>query len=128
MTLYEKTGTGRGTRYRPVREEVDLDSLPEGFHLVEVRPGRKSIMYRIVPDTAALVAASRTALDAMVDAIQEAAKFIPERTPITPKQADAWHAFTRAMGGGMSVLKGASPREIAEAGVRALIDAAKEKT
>lgn len=127
-TLYEKKGSGRGTRYVPVAEGVALDALPEGFHLVEVRPGSRCVTFDVAPDTAALQAAARPALKAMTDAVAEAAKWRPRSKALTSEQLAAWKAYEQAMGITYGVLEGASAHEIAEAGVKALIAAAKETT
>ena len=126
MTLYKKEVNGKRVRYRPVREEVEWDSFPAGFHLLHVKPGFKSITYRVDPDTASLVAASKVAVDAMVKALMDAGTFRPEPTPLTKKQSAAWEEFQKAMGPGRGILYASSARDTAEAGIRALIEEAKK--
>lgn len=129
MTLYRKIGEGRRARYVPVAETVALDSLPTGSHLIEVTPGSRCVMFQVNPDTVALLAAARPAMEAMTNAILEATRFRPTQVPITPQQRNAWDAFSRAMGKNMTIIKAGSAQDIAEAGVKALIEAArKEKT
>ena len=53
-TLYKKVGR----RYKPVAEHEELDSYPEGAHLVVCRPGSTMRRFNIDPDRAGLLAAA----------------------------------------------------------------------
>lgn len=116
-TLYEK----RGRRYYPVSEFFALDALPAGAHLVTIRPGLKTVQCSINPDHAALIAASGPAMDAMRAAIQQAMAREPSK-PLTPKQRRIMDDFVAA--GGFPMFSRKSAHDVAEAGIRALIDAA----
>jgi len=120
---YEKIGR----RYKPVAEyDSDyLDSFPKGAHLVMCYPGGKSRVFRVDPDYASLIAASRVAQDAMCKAIVEASKLNPSKTPITPKQKKAWDDLAKAFGQDMYTLQGTSAWDIANAGIKALQEEAK---
>ena len=80
-TLYEK----RGRRYYPVAEyspEV-MDSMPDGYHLVRVKPGESFTRYSVDPNTAPVLAAITEHHDALLDAMREAAKGTPDGHGIT---------------------------------------------
>jgi len=116
--FYEK----RGRRYYPVSEYDSnlIDGLPKGTHLVEVYPGGKSTRYNVDPNHAALIAASRTAEDAMCQALRNASEIQPKTRALTPEQMTAWNNLIEVMGDDARCLSGPSSRDIAEAGVRAL--------
>lgn len=121
--FYEKIGR----RYVPVKEYDSefLDGFPKGNHLVMVYPGGSSRKFNIDPDFASLIAAGRVAHDKMTTAIVEAGKLRPSKTPITPKQKEAWENLAKAFGQEMYMLNGTSANDIAEAGLKALYDEAK---
>jgi hypothetical protein len=117
-TYYEKVGR----RYRPVAEynEDWMNSFPQGTHLVMVYPGGSSRRYNIDPAYAALIAASRTAEEAMCQALRNASEIQPTTRALTPEQLTAWNNLIEVMGDDARCLSRASSRDIAEAGVRAL--------
>jgi len=115
---YEKVGR----KYMPVYEYDNdfLDAWPRGTHLVTCHPGGTSRRYNIDPDHAALYAAGLVAEDAISRAIQDASELRPTRTPVTPAQQRAWRKLAKELGDELCTLQGASSRDIAEAGVRAM--------
>jgi hypothetical protein len=115
---YEKVGR----KYIPVAEyDSDLtDSFPKGSTLVICYPGGQSRRYNIDPDYAALIAASRVAEDAMIQAMSKASELRPATTPITPAQQRAWKKLAKEFGTELCTLNGASSWEIAQAGLKAL--------
>jgi hypothetical protein len=115
---YEKVGR----RYVPVYEYDNdfLDSWPRGTHLVTCHPGGQSRRYNIDPNHAALIAAGIVAEDAICRAIQDASELRPTRTPVTPAQQRAWRKLAKELGDELCTLQGASSRDIAEAGVKAM--------
>jgi hypothetical protein len=119
---YEKVGR----KYVPVAEyDSDLtDSFGKGSHLVICYPGGQSRRYNIDPDYAALIAASRVAEDAMIQAMSKASELRPATTPITPSQQRAWKKLAKEFGTELCTLNGASSWEIAQAGLKALEDEA----
>ena len=119
---YEKVGR----KYVPVAEyDSDLtDSFGKGSHLVICYPGGQSRRYNIDPDYAALIAASRVAEDAMIQAMSKASELRPATTPITPAQQRAWKKLAKEFGTELCTLNGASSWEIAQAGLKALEDEA----
>jgi len=111
-----------GRKYVPVSEYDNelLDSFPKGNHLVMSYPGGTSRRFNIDPAYAPMIAAGRVAEDAVCAAITEAAKYRPQRTPITPGQKKAWEKLAKEFGDELCTLQGASVHDIAEAGIKAM--------
>jgi hypothetical protein len=117
--FYEKVGR----RYKPVSEydSDHLDSFPQGTHLVIVRPGISSRRFRIDPALAPMIAAGTYAEDEICRAINMASELKPQRTPITLGQQKAWKKLAREFGDDLATLSRGSARDLAEAGVNAMI-------
>ena len=120
-TLYKKVGR----RYKPVAEHEDWDSFPEGAHLVICRPGSTMRRFGIEPDRAGLLAAAEPLRAEIRALVMELHRMRPTRRPVTQAQADAWHAFERAMGNDGYVVEYASVGEIADAVVDLIVGAGK---
>jgi hypothetical protein len=118
--FYEK----QGRRYVPVAEYDNdfLDSFPKGNHLVMVYPGGSSRRFNIDPNYAGMIAAGRVAEDAICRAINKASELRPKQTPITLGQKRAWERLAKEFGDELCTLQGASTHDIAEAGVKAMMD------
>ena len=119
-TLYKKVGR----RYKPVAEHEEWDSYPEGAHLVVCSPGSTMRRFNIDPDRAGLLAAAEPLREQIRALVVEQLRMRPARKLITQKQADAWHAFERAMGNDGYVVEYASVGEIADAVVDLIVGAA----
>ena len=119
---YEK----RGRRYVPVSEyDGDLyHSMTKGSHLVMCYPGGQSTRYNIEPNYAAMIAAGRAAEFAMCDAIRRAGEIRPKTKALTPEQLEAWEHLIKVFGEDARIIEQASAKEIAEAGIQALIQEA----
>lgn len=116
---YEKVGR----KYVPVKEyDGDfMDSFTKGNHIVMCYPGGQSRRYNIDPDYAAMIAAGRVAGDAISRAIHMASEMKPQKTPITVGQHRAWKKLAREFGDELCTLNHDSARDLAEAGVNAMM-------
>jgi hypothetical protein len=121
---YEK----KGRRYVPVAEyDTDyMDSFPKGNHLVMCYPGGSSRRFNIDPNYAAMIAAGRVAEDVISQAVVKASEMRPHNRPITEKQKKAWEALAKEFDNDRYYIEIPSAREIAEAGVKAMIDEAEK--
>jgi hypothetical protein len=121
---YEKIGR----RYHPVAEYDNdlLDSFPKGAHLVLCYPGGSSRRFNVEPNHAAMIAAGRVAEEKISEVIRKASELSPQRTPLTPNQLKAWQKLAKEFGDELCTLQGASTRDIAEAGVKAMIEEAEQ--
>ena len=120
--FYEKIGR----RYKPVYEydQTLMDAFPKGSHMVICYPGGKSIRYNVDPNYAAMIAAGRVAEEAMCKAMNKASELRPAKTPITPAQQAAWGKLAEAFGDELATLHGSSLNDIAQAGVKAMMEEA----
>ena len=116
---YEKIGR----KYVPVAEyDSDLvDSFSKGTHLVMCYPGGQSRRFNIDPNYAAMIAASRVAEEAIIQAMHKASELKPVRTPITEGQRKAWKKLAKEFGDELCTLSGSSSHDIAAAGVKAMM-------
>ncbi len=88
-----------GRRYQPVSEyDSDLlDAFPEGAHLLVTKPGTRSILYKIDPALAPMIAAGRYAQDAMADSIRQATELRPHNHEMSEEEQIKWKQFIRTM-------------------------------
>lgn len=116
--FYEKIGR----KYVPVSEyDSDyLDSFSKGTHIVMCYPGGQSRRYNVDLNYAGLIAASRVAEDAMIQAMHKASEMKPKQTPITEGQRKAWKKLAKEFGDELCTLNCAGAYDIAEAGIKAL--------
>ena len=116
--FYEKVGR----KYVPVYEydQTLMDAFPKGTHIVMCYPGGQSTRYNVDPNYAAMIAAGRVAEDAVCQAIIKAAELRPKKNPLTERQRAAWQELKEAFGDELFTLNGASVREVAEEGVKAM--------
>ena len=122
--FYEKVGR----KYVPVSEYDSnfIDALPKGTHIIMSYPGGQSTRYRIDPAYGPMIAAGRLAEDAISSAIHKASELKPQRTPLTEGQLKAWKKLAKEFGDELCTLQGASTRDIAEAGVKAMMEEAEK--
>jgi hypothetical protein len=116
---YEKVGR----KYVPVAEYDNdfLDSFPKGNHLVMSYPGGSSRRFNIDPNYAAMIAAGRVAEDAICEQLRKQSEMKPQRTPLTPGQLKAWEKLAKELGDELCPLSYSSARDLAEAGVKAMM-------
>jgi hypothetical protein len=125
--FYERVVSAGGrVSYVPVSEyDSDyLDSFSKGTHLVMCYPGGQSRRYNIDPNYAAMIAAGRVAEDVISKAVVKASEMRSHNRPITEKQKKAWEALDKAFGNDRYYVEISSAREIAEEGVKAMIEEA----
>ena len=118
-TLYKKVGR----RYKPVAEYEELDSYPEGAHLVVCRPGSTMRRFDIDPDRAGLLAAAEPLRGQIRALVVELHRMRPTRRPVTMQQAAAWRRFQKEMGNDAYAVEYASVGEIADAVVDLIVGA-----
>ena len=118
----------KGRRYVPhsTYSNEFCDSFPKGTHLVDVYPGGSSRRFNIDPAYAPMIAAGRVAEDAMCRAISAASELRPRQTPLTEGQRKAWRRLAKEFGDELATLNINSARDIAEAGIRAQMEAAEK--
>ena len=117
--FYEKVGR----KYVPIAEYDNeyLDSFSKGNHLVMCYPGGQSRRYNIDPNYAAMIAAGRVAADEITRAIYMASELKPQQKPITEGQRKAWDKLAKEFGTERFALQHGSARDLAEAGVNAMM-------
>lgn len=123
-TLYVK----RGRRYYPAAEHEEIDSYPQGAHLVICEPGSTLRQFGINPDEAALLAAAEPLRKEIARIVSDSMAMRPSRRLMTDRQLAAWSNLVNAMGKDGYIIEYASVQETADAVVRMLIDRAKEAT
>lgn len=129
QVFYKKVGR----RYEPVAEYDSelMDSFPKGCHLVVCQPGSQSRRFSIDPDYATLVAASHVAKEKIVDALlakstAEIYNTTGKKRELTEEQRQAWEHLVEVMGDDARRLSYASANDVADAGVKAMIEEAKK--
>jgi hypothetical protein len=121
---YEKVGR----RYVPVAEYDNdlLDSFPKGTHLVMCYPGGSSRRFNIDPNYAAMIAAGRVAEDAICTSMIKADEIQPPRKAMTEAERDAWNDLIAVWGDEARSLRRPAIRDVAEAGVNAMMTEAEK--
>ena len=116
----------KGRRYVPhsTYSSEFCDSFPKGTHLVDVYPGGSSRRFNVDPAYAPMIAAGRVAEDAMSRAISKASELRPQQTPLTEGQRKAWKKLAKEFGNDLATLQINSARDIAEAGLKAMMEEA----
>lgn len=118
-TFYRKVGR----RYEPVSQyDSELhNAMPEGAHVVVVKPGTKYTRYSIDPNYASMIAALMYAKDAFVNAIVEASALKSKTEVYTDEQKLAWKKLQESFNDKFYSVYTSSAGDIAEAGFKALI-------
>jgi hypothetical protein len=117
--FYEKVGR----RYKPVYEydQTMMDAFPKGTHIVMCYPGGQTRRYNIDPNYAAMIAAGRVAEDAVCTAMVKADEIQPQRRAMTEAERDAWNNLITVWGDEARSLRRPAIRDVAEAGVKAMM-------
>jgi len=117
-TFYKKVGR----KYVAVSEyDSELrEAYQKGSHLVTIEPGSTYTLYNIDPNYAALIAASITAKNKMVEALMTASGLKVKQKTLTHEQAQAYINFKKSMGDNFYSLYTDSAGNIVDAGLEVL--------
>lgn len=124
--FYEKVGK----KYIPVSEyDSDwMNSFREGYHMVLCKPGHSSRKFNIDPNYAALIAAAYSTEDILAKALVKAGELRLQRNDrervLTVDQKEAWDNLVKVFGDSAKQLEWPSAREVAEEGLKSLMDEA----
>ena len=106
---------------KPYRDPNAWDGLAEGYWLVTVKSGSKSIRQMLKPSFVEVDAALEILKDSMLDAMRKASLMRSKSSPLSVKEQKAWKVFEEAMGDDMpKYFEFASLNDIAEAGCQAI--------
>jgi len=109
-----------GRRYVPARtSDTLMESVPFGYHLLEVRPGQKTTYHNIDPAYAVLMAAWLTVSPKMVEAIVEKSRFVADANSSTRFEAPSTCDCVNA---GFEVLKAEIEKQLAIPAVKNAYD------
>jgi len=124
-TFYQK----QGRRYVAVSEYNSdvMDALPQGDHLISMRPGVSSRRYNVDAALAPMIAAGLYAEDAISRAIYNAMELRPQTVTMTPRQLELMEELTESMNQQDAQWIRPCARDAAEAGVRALQEEAQRR-
>jgi len=116
--LYEK----RGNKYVQVNDVSIIDGLRQGWHLVKVEDGCKSIYHNVYPAKAELIAAVKDKQDKLVKIIREASEAKPVNQPLSEQALADWNWFMSRNGKEFNTLCYPSLHENAEKIIHALLE------
>jgi hypothetical protein len=116
--LYQK----RGNKYVQVNDVSIVDGLRQGWHLVKVEDGCKSIYHNVYPAKAELIAAVKDKQDKLVKIIREASEAKPVNQSLSEQALADWNWFMSRNGKEFNTLCYPSFHENAEKIVNALLE------
>jgi len=117
--LYKK----KGNKYVQANDVSVLDGLREGWYLVRVEDGCKSIYHSVYPAKAEILAAAKNKRDELVKIIREASEAKPkEGVPLSEQALKDWRHFISKHGKEFNTLYYPSFHENAEKIVNALLE------
>jgi hypothetical protein len=116
--LYKK----KGNKYVQANDVSVLNGLREGWHLVRVEDGCKSIYHNVYPAKAELLAAAKNKRDELVKIIREASEAKPVNQPLSEQALADWKWFMSRNGKEFNTLSYPSFHENAEKIVNALLE------
>ena len=130
-TYYRRVQRGKSVRYEPVLAHETWDGYPEGYWLVHIRPGQKSVKRLVTPDHIGLQAAMEECRGAMVAAIQKAYSlhwegFSFRKKPIPQEARDALDKARDLMNGQDGCWVRPCAVDAVEAGLRVVLEYMKE--
>jgi hypothetical protein len=116
--LYKK----KGNKYVQANDVSVLDGLREGWYLVRVEDGCKSIYHSVYPAKAEILAAAKSKRDELVKIIREASEAKPkEGVPLSEQALKDWKHFVSKHGEEFNTLYYPSFHENADKIVEALL-------
>lgn len=117
--LYKKVGK----KYVPCNDPYALDGLREGWWLVKIGEGFKSMRACVYPAKAELQAAIRDKEDKIIDVIRECTEALPkEGIPLSEQARKDWQWFIDRHGKEFNMLYYPSFAESAEKIVKTLLE------
>lgn len=116
--LYHK----KGNKYVQVNDISIVDGLREGWHLVKVEDGCKSIYHSVYPAKAELIAAVKDKRDKLVEIIREVSEAKPVNQPLSEQALADWNWFMSRNGKEFNTLCYPSFHENAEKIINALLE------
>jgi hypothetical protein len=120
--LYKKVGK----KYIEHNDPWAIDGLEDGWWLVRVAPGSKTIRSIVYPHNAEIIAAAKDKEDELVAIIREASEAKPkEGVPLSEECRQDWKALMEKHGKELSTIYFPSFQENAEKIVKALIGESK---
>lgn len=116
--LYKKVGK----KYIEHNDAWAIDGLEDGWWLVKVAPGSKTIRSIVYPHNAEIIAAAKDKEDELVAIIRESSEAKPkEGVPLSEECLKDWQALIKKHGEELSTIYFPSFQENAEKIVKALI-------
>jgi hypothetical protein len=116
--LYQK----KGNKYVQINDVGIVDGLRQGWHLVKVEDGCKSIYHNVYPAKAELIAAVKDKQDKLVKIIREASEAKPVNQPLSEQALADWNWFMSRNGKEFNTLCYPSLHENAEKIINALLE------
>lgn len=111
-----------GKRYIPANDVWALDGLSEGWWLIKVESGSKTIRSIVYPEKAELLAAARDKEEELIKIIRQASEAKPkEGVPMSEELHNDWKALVAKHGDELSAIYFPSFQENAEKIVAALL-------
>ena len=103
-----------GRRYKAVAEyDYNLTSaLPEGSHLVTVKPGCRSTVFNVPLANLPVLAVLEKHKDELCRVLMKASEMRPGKSVLTKEQAAAWDALRKALGDAVSTMHVDSANDI----------------
>jgi hypothetical protein len=102
-----------GKRYVQVNDPYGYDGLGDGWWLIKVAPGSKTIRTIVYPNNAEIKAAALDKVDQMIDIIKDAGKGVPGKGELTPEALADWNVFIAKHGGEFNYVSYPSLHDVA---------------
>ena len=107
-------------RYTPCSDPCAYSGLMDGWWLIRVQPGSKTIREMVHPATAELAAAAKAKEDQLADIIRKAGEARPTQKEISPQALADWKKFIKKHGSEFNYLEYPSIQAISEEIIQAI--------